>query len=68
MVAYVTHYIFETDKLRPNAFEVRGPSGVSTGIIHCDNAAVLSQWLKYITDNIFGLTDSRVLIIQTHLD
>ncbi|CAG2055459.1 unnamed protein product [Timema podura] len=56
MMAYVTRYIFGTDKLRPNAFEVRGLNGVSTGIIHCDDAAILSQWLKYITDNIVGLT------------
>ena len=56
MMAYVTRYIFGTDKLRPNAFEVRGLNGISTGIIHCDDLAILSQWLKYITDNIIGLT------------
>ena len=65
MMAYVTRYIFGTDKLRPNAFEVRGLNGVSTGIIHCDDAAILSQWLKYITDNIVGLTNLQVLMIQT---
>lgn len=56
MMAYVTRYIFGTDKLRSNAFEVRGLNGVSTGIINCDDLAILSQWLKLITDNIFGLT------------
>lgn len=56
MMAYVTRYIFGTDKLRPNAFEVRGLNGISTGIIHCDDSAILSQWLKYIGDNIIGLT------------
>lgn len=61
MMAYVTRYIFGTDKLRPNAFEVRGLNGASTGIIHCDDAAILSQWLKYITDNIVGLTNLQVL-------
>jgi len=60
MMAYVTRYIFGTDKLRPNAFEVRGLNGVSTGIIHCDDAAILSQWLKYITDNIVGLTNLQM--------
>ena len=60
MMAYVTRYIFGTDKLRPNAFEVRGLNGASTGIIHCDDAAILSQWLKYITDNIVGLTNLQV--------
>lgn len=62
MMAYVTRYIFGTDKLRPNAFEVRGLNGVSTGIIHCDDSAILSQWLKYITDNIIGLTHLQVHI------
>ncbi|XP_074110105.1 syntrophin-like 2 isoform X1 [Cotesia typhae] len=56
MMAYVTRYIFGTDKLRRNAFEVRGLNGARTGIIHCDDSAILSQWLKFITDNITGLT------------
>lgn len=60
MMAYVTRYIFGTDKLRPNAFEVRGLNGASTGVVHCDDAAILSQWLKYITDNIMGLTHLQV--------
>lgn len=60
MMAYVTRYIFGTDKLRSNAFEVRGLNGISTGIIHCDELAILSQWLKYITDNIVGLTHLQV--------
>ena len=66
MMAYVTRYIFGTDKLRPNAFEVRGLNGASTGVVHCDDAAILSQWLKYITDNIMGLTHLQVSC--THLD
>lgn len=59
-MAYVTRYIFGTDKLRPYAFEVRGLNGASTGVVHCDDAAILSQWLKYITDNIMGLTHLQV--------
>lgn len=35
---------------------MRGFNGVSSGVIHCDDLAILSQWLKYITDNIVGLT------------
>lgn len=61
MMAYVTRYIYGTDKLRPNAFEVRGLNGTTTGIIHCDDLAILSQWLKYITDNVVGLTSLQVL-------
>lgn len=61
MMENVTRYIFGTDKLRPNSFEVRGLNGVSTGIIHCDDSAILSQWLKYITDNIVSLTHLQVM-------
>lgn len=61
MMAYVTRYIFGTDKLRSNAFEVRGLNGISTGIINCDDLAIFSQWLKMITDNIVGLTLLQVI-------
>ena len=64
MMAYVTRYIFGTDKLRRNAFEVRGLNGARTGVIHCDDTAILSQWLKYITDNITSLTYLQVKIIN----
>lgn len=60
MMAYVTRFIYGTDKLRINAFEVRGLNGLSSGIIHCDDLAILSQWLKLITDNIVGLTQLQV--------
>lgn len=62
-MAYVTRFIYGTDKLRTNAFEVRGLNGVSSGIIHCD-LAVLSQWLKLITDNIVGLTQLQVAFLS----
>ncbi|TMW40810.1 hypothetical protein DOY81_014110, partial [Sarcophaga bullata] len=51
-----TGLFYGTDKLRQNAFEVRGINGTSTGIIHCDDLAILSQWLKLINDNVVGLT------------
>lgn len=60
MMAYVTRYIYGTDKLRTNAFEVRGLNGTTTGVIHLDDLAILSSWLKYITDNITGLTNLQV--------
>lgn len=60
MMAYVTRYIYGTDKLRSNAFEVRGINGTSTGVIHCDDLAILSQWLKLINDNVVGLTHLQV--------
>lgn len=67
MMAYVTRFIYGTDKLRTNAFEVRGLNGVSSGIIHCDDLAILSQWLKFITDNIVGLTQLQVCLIETRI-
>jgi gamma-syntrophin len=63
MMAYVTRYIYGTDKLRTNAFEVRGINATSTGIIHLDDLAILSSWLKYINDNIVGLTNLQVCIV-----
>ncbi|XP_065345238.1 gamma-1-syntrophin isoform X1 [Cloeon dipterum] len=67
LMAYVTRYIFGTDKLRPNAFEVRGLNGTSTGVIQCGDAAILSQWLKYVTDNIVGLTNLQVKLFNRTL-
>jgi gamma-syntrophin len=60
MMAYVTRYIYGTDKLRTNAFEVRGLNGTTTGVIHLDDLAILSSWLKYIIDNITVLTNLQV--------
>ncbi|CRK92898.1 CLUMA_CG006233, isoform A [Clunio marinus] len=60
MMAYVTRYIYGTDKLRANAFEVRGLNASSTGVIHLDDLAILSSWLKYITDNVVGLTNLQM--------
>ncbi|XP_046382885.1 gamma-2-syntrophin isoform X1 [Ischnura elegans] len=62
MMAYVTRYIFGTDQLRPNAFEVRGLDGSSTGVVLCEDTAVLTRWLKYITDNVVGLTNLQLKI------
>lgn len=59
-MAYVTRYIYGTDKLRPNGFEVYGLNGVKSGIIFCDTPAVLSQWLKCISDNIAALLQLEV--------
>jgi hypothetical protein len=60
-MAYITRYIFGTDKLRPNAFEVRGMNGANTGVIHSTDLAILSNWIKLISDNINMLTTKKVL-------
>ncbi|KAA0202071.1 hypothetical protein HAZT_HAZT011260 [Hyalella azteca] len=65
MMAYITRYIFGTDKLRPHAFEVRGIGGGSTGVVHCADAAVMSQWIKHITNNIIGLTNLQMKLYNS---
>ncbi len=60
MMAYITRYIFGTDKLRPNAFEVRGMNGSHTGVIHINDLAVLSHWIRLISEYINGLTNHKV--------
>lgn len=50
LMAYTTRYIFGTDKLRPNAFEVRGMDGSSTGVVHNADPSLLTQWAKLIAD------------------
>ncbi|KAK7066400.1 Gamma-1-syntrophin, partial [Halocaridina rubra] len=65
MMAYITRYIFGTDKLRPQAFEVRGINGISTGVVHCEDAAMLSLWIKHITNNIIGLTNLQMKLYNS---
>jgi gamma-syntrophin len=60
MMAYVTRYIFGTDKLRK--CQILTFCGIP-GVIQCDDLAILSQWLKYITDNVVGLTNLQVRIV-----
>ncbi|XP_026680944.1 gamma-1-syntrophin-like [Diaphorina citri] len=67
MMAYITRYMYGTDKLRPNAFEIRGLNGSKTGIIHCEDSAILSQWLKYVTDNIMALTNLQIKLFNRNL-
>ena len=63
MMAYITRFIFGTDKLRPNAFEVRGMNGSNTGVIHVQDLAVLSHWIKLISEYITALTHHKGKIV-----
>ncbi|XP_050345202.1 gamma-1-syntrophin isoform X1 [Nymphalis io] len=68
MMGYVTRYVFGTDKLRPGAFEVRGARPQqSSGVVHVDDPAALSHWLKSIADNITGLTNLQMKLFNRHL-
>ncbi|KAJ0182205.1 hypothetical protein K1T71_001574 [Dendrolimus kikuchii] len=67
MMGYVTRYVFGTDKLRPAAFEVRGARAhLTTGVVHLDEPAALSHWLKAIADNIVGLTNLQMKLFNRH--
>eukprot|EP00095_Tigriopus_kingsejongensis_P005920 maker-scaffold825_size91437-snap-gene-0.16 protein:Tk05920 transcript:maker-scaffold825_size91437-snap-gene-0.16-mRNA-1 annotation:"gamma-1-syntrophin isoform x2" len=59
MMAYITRYIFGTDRIRPNSFEVRGMNGSHTGVIQSQDLAVLSHWIKLISDYITALTNIK---------
>ncbi|XP_073957256.1 syntrophin-like 2 isoform X2 [Choristoneura fumiferana] len=68
MMGYVTRYVFGTDKLRPGAFEVRGARPqVTTGVIHAEDPAALSHWLKSISNNIVGLTNLQMKLFNRQL-
>lgn len=52
LFAYVTSYIFGTDKYRGNEFEVIGSSGLSSGVIQCDEETTAHTWVQYIMHNV----------------
>lgn len=54
-MAFLTRYLWGTDKIRNNAFEVRAVDGTSSGIVHCDDKKALEQWIKHIQNHIASL-------------
>lgn len=46
---------------RPNAFEIRSQEGKPSAVVHCDDASMLSEWIKYISSNIMQLTAQQVI-------
>ncbi|XP_050541714.1 gamma-1-syntrophin [Daktulosphaira vitifoliae] len=60
MMGYVTRYVQGTDKLRRNGFEVHGMNGSNSSIIHCDNVNSLSEWIKFISENIDNLAEIQI--------
>ena len=61
-MAYVTRYIFGTDKLRPNSFEVRGMNGSNSGVVTVADPALLSRWIKLVTDYVNALNAYKVIV------
>ncbi|XP_071038537.1 gamma-1-syntrophin isoform X2 [Parasteatoda tepidariorum] len=60
LMAYLTRYMLDTDKLRPNAFEIRSQEGKPSAVVHCDDANMLSEWIKHISTNILQLTAQQI--------
>uniref|UniRef100_A0A915K939 PDZ domain-containing protein n=1 Tax=Romanomermis culicivorax TaxID=13658 RepID=A0A915K939_ROMCU len=59
-MAYITRYLRGTDKIRPNAFEVRAVDGSSSGLIYCEDQKIVDQWMQYIMKNIIRLNSKSI--------
>uniref|UniRef100_A0A915PJX2 PDZ domain-containing protein n=1 Tax=Setaria digitata TaxID=48799 RepID=A0A915PJX2_9BILA len=66
-MAFITRYLWGTDKLRNNAFEVRAVDGTSTGIVHCEDRNTLEQWIKYIQSRITSLNYKSIKLSNKYL-
>ncbi|VDP32977.1 unnamed protein product [Soboliphyme baturini] len=59
-MAYITRYLWGTDKLRSNGFEVRTADGTSSGIIYCEDIKIIEHWVHYITSHITALNNQSI--------
>ncbi|MFH4976711.1 hypothetical protein AB6A40_003420 [Gnathostoma spinigerum] len=66
-MAFLTRYLWGTDKVRSNAFEVRAVDGTSSGIIHCEDKNSLDEWIKHILRHISSLNYKSVRISNKYL-
>ncbi|KRY77822.1 Gamma-2-syntrophin [Trichinella pseudospiralis] len=66
-MAYITRYLWGTDKLRSNGFEVRSVDGSSSGVIHCEDPKVLSLWVGYIDSHISELNSKSIKLSNKYL-
>jgi hypothetical protein len=66
-MAIVSRYLWGTDKLRNNAFEVRTVDGKSSGIIHCEDKSALDQWIKYIDNHVAALNKKSIKMSNKYL-
>ncbi|CAD5229347.1 unnamed protein product [Bursaphelenchus okinawaensis] len=66
-MAIVSRYLWGTDKLRNNAFELRSVDGKSSGIIHCEDRKALQQWIKNIENHIEALNKKSVKMSNKYL-
>uniref|UniRef100_A0AAF5PL89 PDZ domain-containing protein n=1 Tax=Wuchereria bancrofti TaxID=6293 RepID=A0AAF5PL89_WUCBA len=66
-MAFITRYLWGTDKLRNNAFEVRAVDGSSTGIVHCEDKNTMEQWIKHIQSRITSLNYKSIKLSNKYL-
>ncbi|GMT03422.1 hypothetical protein PENTCL1PPCAC_25596, partial [Pristionchus entomophagus] len=66
-MAYVTRYLWGTDTIRQNSFEVRAVDGTSTGIAHCEDATAMSEWLTHIHHHIQALNSKSIKMSNKYL-
>ncbi|GBP82721.1 Gamma-1-syntrophin [Eumeta japonica] len=60
MMGYVTRHALGNG-------QVRARPHLTTGVIHVDDPAAMSQWLKSISDNIVGLTNLQMKLLNRNL-
>ncbi|PIO73652.1 PDZ/DHR/GLGF domain protein [Teladorsagia circumcincta] len=66
-MAYLTRYLWGTDNIRTNSFEVRAVDGSSTGIIHCEDGRALEQWIGHINNHIQSLNQKSIKMSNKYL-
>lgn len=66
-MAFITRYLWGTDKLRNKAFEVRAVDGTSVGIVHCEDKNTLEQWIKHIQNRITSLNYKSIRLSNKYL-
>ncbi|XP_076371525.1 gamma-2-syntrophin-like [Tachypleus tridentatus] len=67
LMAYLTRYIIDTDKLRPNAFEIRAQEGKPSAVVQCDDAGMLAEWIKHVSNNIIQFTAQQINVLNKSL-
>ncbi|KAE9546894.1 hypothetical protein FO519_009893, partial [Halicephalobus sp. NKZ332] len=66
-MAIVTRFLWGTDKIRSNAFELRTVDGKKSGIIHCEDGKALEQWVKHIEHHIEVLNKKSIKMSNKYL-
>uniref|UniRef100_A0A0N4ZUF9 PDZ domain-containing protein n=1 Tax=Parastrongyloides trichosuri TaxID=131310 RepID=A0A0N4ZUF9_PARTI len=66
-MALISRYLWGTDKIRNNAFELRTVDGRTSNIIHCEDKKALEQWIKQIQIHINNLNHKSMKISNKFL-